>query len=105
MDLGSALMPAVTALLGSWAGASFALRRFKEERAFDRRLEWYERTHQALGAVRGKLWAAIHSNRAYGFNDATKAAFLAAGESLQAVSPRVDEADLYAPMPTVRLLY
>jgi len=33
----------LASLLGAWLGASFALRRFKRERRFDRRLEWLER--------------------------------------------------------------
>jgi hypothetical protein len=37
----SFLAPAAAALLGAWAGARFALRRFKAERSFDRWLEWH----------------------------------------------------------------
>jgi hypothetical protein len=40
-------VPAFGALLGSWVGARLALRRFREERIFDRRLEWIERVQRA----------------------------------------------------------
>ena len=35
------LVPALAALLGAWAGAHVALDRFKQERAYERRLEWH----------------------------------------------------------------
>jgi hypothetical protein len=36
------LLPALTSLLGAWIGAYAGLSRFKRERAFERRLTWYE---------------------------------------------------------------
>lgn len=42
------LAPALTGLLGAWVGASVALRKFKRQRGFDRRLDWYERTIRAM---------------------------------------------------------
>jgi hypothetical protein len=33
----------IAAFLGSWFGAAVALAQFKEERAFERQLDWYER--------------------------------------------------------------
>jgi hypothetical protein len=33
----------IAAFLGSWVGSLTALARFKKERAFDKRLQWYER--------------------------------------------------------------
>jgi hypothetical protein len=42
MELGAAaLVTALSALLGAWAGAQLALRRFKKERTFDARFQWY----------------------------------------------------------------
>jgi len=38
-----ALLSGATALVGAWLGAAIALSRFKHERAFDRRIDWYER--------------------------------------------------------------
>jgi len=37
----TALVTALAALLGAWAGAETALRRFRKERAFDARKQWY----------------------------------------------------------------
>jgi hypothetical protein len=41
----------VAALIGAWAGARLALLRFERERAFERRLDWYEQTVKALHAL------------------------------------------------------
>ena len=38
----------ISAALGAGIGAVFALRKFKNERAFDRRLEWYENILSAI---------------------------------------------------------
>lgn len=42
----------VAALLGSWGGAEFAMRRFRRERAFDRRLVWSEQMARRLAEVK-----------------------------------------------------
>lgn len=60
MDLlGQLLVTALAALLGAWGGAQAALARFKEERAFHLRYEWYHETIRALWNARVKLtqWA------------------------------------------------
>ena len=44
----TALLTAVLAFFGAGAGALFALNRFKKERAFDVRLEWYKRVIELL---------------------------------------------------------
>ncbi|MFZ1219807.1 MAG: hypothetical protein WAO00_10965 [Chthoniobacterales bacterium] len=38
----------VTALLGAWVGAKWGFDRYKQERAFERRIIWYEDTVSAL---------------------------------------------------------
>ena len=38
----------IGASIGAWGGAQLALQRFKRERAFDRRLDWYERMIRTL---------------------------------------------------------
>lgn len=43
-----ALISGAAALVGSWLGAVLALQRFKRERAFERRLQWYQDAHGAL---------------------------------------------------------
>ena len=42
------LPTALAALFGAWAGAQFALTRFKQERAFDAQLDWYRSTARHL---------------------------------------------------------
>ena len=42
--------------VGAWFGARLALNRFKQERAFDRRVEWYERIARAIQQLRSITW-------------------------------------------------
>jgi alkylation response protein AidB-like acyl-CoA dehydrogenase len=42
----------VAALVGSWVGAWAALSRFKRERGFDRRLDWYQHVARTLAEVK-----------------------------------------------------
>jgi hypothetical protein len=51
-----ALLSATTALLGAWLGADIALSRFKRERAFDRRIDWYERVIRTLNQTTQTLY-------------------------------------------------
>jgi hypothetical protein len=51
MDFTSAIGPFITAFIGSWFGALAALARFRKERAFDRQLDWYERTIRSIHAL------------------------------------------------------
>lgn len=53
----------VSALLGAWAGAAIALGRFKKERAFDKRLQWYDEAVQALYRASNTLSVAVYSTR------------------------------------------
>jgi hypothetical protein len=50
LDQGTATILAalIAAFVGSWGGAQMALRRFKKERAFEKRMAWYEQTIRAL---------------------------------------------------------
>lgn len=54
----------VASLLGAWLGAAFAVRRFKREHGFDRRLEWLERQITLFSETR------LHLQR---LNEATEA--------------------------------
>jgi len=49
----------IAAFIGSWIGAFAALSRFRHERAFDRRLDWYERTIRAFHDLAQKLEIAL----------------------------------------------
>jgi hypothetical protein len=44
----ASLIAAFAALMGSWVGARVTLLRSMEERAFDRKLDWYERMIRVL---------------------------------------------------------
>jgi hypothetical protein len=48
MDFFVAAFTAVAGFVGSWIGAQLALSSFKQERAFDKRLDWYERADKAV---------------------------------------------------------
>lgn len=45
----------IAAFLGSWAGAKAALNRFKYERAFERRIEWYERMARCIAEMKLRI--------------------------------------------------
>jgi hypothetical protein len=53
-EIAKVVVPAVAGLIGAFGGAVMAavlaFRRFRYERAFDRRADWYERTLSALAA-------------------------------------------------------
>lgn len=53
------LLPGVFALVGAAGGGIFALRRYKGERAIDRRLEWHERMCRALYKLRWHIQVAL----------------------------------------------
>jgi hypothetical protein len=50
--------------LGAWIGAVLALGRFQRERAFDRRLDWYERMLRGLHNLALKLDVALYYQKA-----------------------------------------
>lgn len=50
-------------LIGSWFGANLALLRFKKERAFDRQLDWYERSIRSLHDMAQKIEIAVTFQR------------------------------------------
>lgn len=55
----TALASAVGAFVAAYFGFRYAMTRLKKERAFDRRLQWYEETCKLLTDVANKLnWAA-----------------------------------------------
>lgn len=49
------LVTALAALVGAWAGAQVALQRFKKERAFDLRADWYRRAVSAMLDISTKM--------------------------------------------------
>lgn len=59
----SILLTTLSALIGAWVGAHIALGRFKKERAFDKRLQWYDDVIQVLYKASNTLSVAVHSTR------------------------------------------
>jgi hypothetical protein len=54
---GAAILAALfSGTIGLWLGSRLQLGRFKHERAFDRRVEWYERILQSLQRIRDVIW-------------------------------------------------
>jgi hypothetical protein len=43
-----AVVPGVLGFVGSWLGAQVALSNFKQQRAFDKKLDWYDRAGRSL---------------------------------------------------------
>ncbi len=58
----TALVTALSALLGAWVGARVALDQFKKERAFDTQLEWYRDAVRLLFNARRELSALIYES-------------------------------------------
>lgn len=61
------VVTALTAFLGAWVAAYLALGRFREERAFDRRMEWYDRalrlTREAFAVTGAAQWDVLHGRQ------------------------------------------
>lgn len=66
MDALSLLIPALTALIGAWAGSQMGFSRAKRERAFERRLRWYEDMHAAMQGMDQTLQIAEKRGRTSG---------------------------------------
>ncbi|HEY2377610.1 MAG TPA: hypothetical protein VGH98_16645 [Gemmatimonadaceae bacterium] len=58
------VLPGLFALIGAAGGGIFALRRYKGERAIDRRLDWHERICRALYKLRWHLEVSLSLGRA-----------------------------------------
>lgn len=52
--------PFFTGLLGAWIGGRWALSKHKSERAFDRRIDWYERMTRSLYEISWYFATAAH---------------------------------------------
>ena len=51
MNVESILTAVIAGVITGYLGVLLALKQFREQRAFDRQLEWYERTIRALGRI------------------------------------------------------
>jgi hypothetical protein len=89
-----AVWPAVAAAFGAWLGARVAFRRYKSERAFDRRIAWHERTCQLLQKIR---WH-FHSGAAFDLHGQLEAArqeYVKAFELADDFMAVIQDAELY----------
>jgi hypothetical protein len=55
----AAALTAVAGFIGSWVGAQLALSSFKQQRAFDKQLDWYERADKSLQEMIEKIEIAL----------------------------------------------
>jgi len=97
----SLLVAGVSAWFGSWLGVRHALRKLRNEKAFERRLVWYEDAVVALAAVRDLcIWYAAATRQ----RDAALLGQLAPqlGSAFQVFGEKTNKATLYAPPKIVR---
>lgn len=88
-------VPLVGSLIGAWLGGAITLGRFKKERGFDRRLEWYERTFRELNSLGWRLSVVVYLYERDRPDDAGEH-FTASFEELTKFSLTLSEAELYA---------
>jgi len=99
--ISSLAVAGLSAWLGSWLGVRHALRKLRNEKAFERRLAWYEDTVATLVTVRDLLvWYAFATRQ----RDAALLGHLApqVGSAFQNFGEKANKAVLYAPAPIVR---
>lgn len=95
--------PALAALVGSWVGAEVALRRFKRERAFKYRLDWYRQTLRAVNRVhRSFRLAALATQQGHHGEAGTE--LRQANDALIEAFKLTREASLFATESTVNAL-
>lgn len=58
-----AVVPGLLGFLGSWIGARIALSGFRRQRAFDKRLDWYERAAKSLRHLAQRIEVAMTFQR------------------------------------------
>jgi hypothetical protein len=99
---GNLIVAAGGAWIGSRVSVSHALERLRNERAFDRRLVWYEETVLETIAVRDACSAYASATR----HDISKLGMLAGQMEplFQTFVEKANKAVFYAPVRTVRML-
>lgn len=98
--MASLIVAGASAWFGSWLGVRHALRKLRNEKAFERRLVWYEDTVTALVAVRDLcIWYAVATRQRDGALLGQLAPRI--GGAFQTFGDRANKAILYAPTETV----
>ena len=98
---GSLLVAGASAWFGSWLGVRHALRKLRNEKAFERRLTWYEETVAALVTARDmSIFYALATRQ----RDSAQLDRLAPqmGIVFQTLGEKANKVVLYAPARTVK---
>ena len=95
MDILAIIAPGILSLLGGWFGARFAIGQYKGERAFDRRVEWYERVLTAITETQWIASSTLHYDERNRTEEA-KATWARLGEQIPAVVATFAQRELYA---------
>lgn len=95
------LLTALSALVGGGAGAWAALERFKRQRAFDRRLEWYEEAVTAFHTAGLEIVGATQAQRRLGPGERTGQQWTKAAKAIDRLRPTLAKAELYAQADSV----
>jgi len=85
----------LTGAITGYFGVLFAFKQFREQRAFDRQLEWYERTIRALGKF-SALGREMTLTSMFGQPDLTLKAWQELQKGLADLEQCINEAVLYA---------
>jgi len=96
---------ALSSLFGAWIGASLAFQRYKAEKAFDRRLAWYETCFRALAQARKDLYQLVHALQPTTDPGALKERADAFSRSFEALADAMEDAVFYAPPATIETLH
>jgi hypothetical protein len=91
------------ALIGAWAGARLALDRFVRERAFDRRLDWYEQIVKALHALGLRCHEAAERQKNDFPSDMRTQAWDEAVKAYDALAPLLLLSELYGMPYSIRI--
>jgi hypothetical protein len=100
--LGNLAVAGAAAWIGSKVGVQHALEKLRNERAFERRIAWYEETVLATTRIRDSWVAYAFATR----NDTSQLGALATGmnPAFQAFAEQSNKAVLFAPKGTVQRL-
>ncbi len=91
-------------LFGAWIGASLAFQRYRREKAFERRLVWYETCFSALAQVRKNTYQLLHA-----LQPGTDAEVLTQrannfGQTFEELADALEHGVFYAPPTTLKTL-
>jgi len=95
------LLNAVSALAGAWIGARWALVRVRRERAFERRLVWYEQFHAVLKPIQNAFGAALVTHALEGPTPNAREQWRKIGDVIMPIADAATDAEFYAPNKTI----